>query len=78
VEVIQMPNVERHIPAKEIERHFRTGEVAKMLNVSPHTVRLWLRQAKLASVQPTGNIRLIPESALKTFLQRSDREIVGL
>lgn len=54
-----------------MNKDLTTSQVAKRLNVSPITVRLWCRQGKFANAYeeetPRGMVWLIPESDLDNF-----------
>lgn len=54
-----------------MEKNLTTSQIAKRLNVSPITVRLWCRQGKFPKAYedetPRGMVWLIPESDLENF-----------
>ncbi len=52
-----------------MEKVYRLTEVARMLRVSPLTVRRWVLEGKLKAFHPTGTrLYRIPESALREFI----------
>ena len=52
-----------------------TGEVARMFNVSPATVRRWCREGKLEAVRTSarGQLRFKREEVATVYLDRSLR-----
>jgi excisionase family DNA binding protein len=52
-----------------IERHYKTGEVAKLLAVNPETVRRVAARGKLRFVRVEAELRF-PESAIREYLDR--------
>ncbi len=53
----------------EMERFYRLTEVARILQVSPLTVRRWVIEGKLKAFHPAGTrLYRIPESALREFI----------
>lgn len=60
---------------ENIEKNYRVSEVAKILGVTPYTVRLYLREGVLSGYKNTNSGRAkndhwrVPESALKTYLE---------
>lgn len=51
-----------------MERHYKPYELAYELGVSQQTVSRWLNSGKLDFVQLSTRRRVIPESAIKRFL----------
>ncbi len=52
-----------------MEKFYRITEIAKMLKVSPLTVRRWVLEGKLKAFHPSGTrLYRIPESSLKAFI----------
>ena len=51
-----------------MERYFKTFELAYELGVSQQTVSRWMNSGKLEFVQLSTRRRVIPESAIKRFL----------
>ncbi len=48
---------------------YKLGEVARMLKVSPLTVRRWVQGGKLKAIHPEGTrLYRIPEASLKQFI----------
>jgi excisionase family DNA binding protein len=56
-----------------IERHFSTRELAELLNAHPETIRREALRGRLRSVR-VGSERRYPESAVKEYLARQERE----
>lgn len=60
----------------ELEKHHRVESAAKLLDLSPHTIRKWIRIGDSTrgrrGIHPTrrmgSGIRLIPDSALRRWI----------
>lgn len=55
---------------EELEPMYSTGKVASMLDVSPYTVREWIRDGKLKAVKWGGQHWRVPKSSLLDFLNQ--------
>jgi len=55
----------------EPERHLKVSEVAKMFDVTPYTVRVWLKDGTLEGIKiGKGHYWRIPMSAARDLAQR--------
>jgi excisionase family DNA binding protein len=62
----------RHMPESQgQERYLSAEDIATRLNVSPITVRKWLREDKLKGVR-AGRLWRVKEKDLQAFLERKD------
>jgi excisionase family DNA binding protein len=55
------------------ERYLSPDDVAKKLNISPLTVRRWLKAGKMKGVR-VGRLWRVRESDLEAFLKRGEEE----
>ncbi len=55
-----------------LERHYRIGELARLLNVSRGSVYIWLRGEFVVDFARPGRkgIKLVPESTVRRLLER--------
>ena len=52
-----------------MEKFYKLTEIARMLRVSPLTVRRWINEGKLKAFHPAGTrLYRVPESSLKEFI----------
>ncbi len=52
-----------------MEKFYRLTEIARILRVSPLTVRRWVDEGKLKAFHPEGTrLYRVPESSLKEFV----------
>ncbi len=52
-----------------MEKFYKLTEIARMLRVSPLTVRRWINEGKLKAFHPEGTrLYRVPESSLKEFV----------
>ncbi len=52
-----------------MEKFYRLTEIARILRVSPLTVRRWVNKGKLKAFHPEGTrLYRVPESSLKEFV----------
>ncbi len=52
-----------------MEKFYRLTEIARLLRVSPLTVRRWIDEGKLRAFHPAGTrLYRVPESSLKQFV----------
>ncbi len=52
-----------------MEKFYKLTEIARMLRVSPLTVRRWINEGKLKAFHPAGTrLYRVPESSLKEFV----------
>ncbi|MCS7263985.1 MAG: helix-turn-helix domain-containing protein [Armatimonadetes bacterium] len=52
-----------------MEKFYRLTEVARLLRVSPLTVRRWIDEGKLKAFHPIGTrLYRVPESSLRQFV----------
>ncbi len=52
-----------------MEKFYKLTEIARMLRVSPLTVRRWIDEGKLRAFHPKGTrLYRVPESSLKDFV----------
>jgi len=52
-----------------MEKFYRLTEIARILRVSPLTVRRWVNEGKLKAFHPEGTrMYRVPESSLKEFV----------
>ncbi len=52
-----------------MEKFYRLTEIARILRVSPLTVRRWVNEGKLKAFHPEGTrLYRVPESSLKEFV----------
>lgn len=52
-----------------MEKFYRLTEIARILRVSPLTVRRWVDEGKLRAFHPAGTrLYRVPESSLKEFV----------
>lgn len=56
------------MPESHQERYLRAEDIAGRLNVSPITVRKWLREGKLKGLR-AGRLWRVKESDLQAFLE---------
>ena len=52
------------------EKLLRVSEVAKILNIHPSTIRLWIRSGRLNAVKTKGGHYRIPETEVIRMLKR--------
>jgi excisionase family DNA binding protein len=57
-----------------IERHFSTRELAELLKAHPETIRREAMRGRLRSVR-VGSERRYPESAVREYLERKERDV---
>ncbi len=57
------------------ERYYTTDEAAKILNVTPATVRRWIRAGKLRAFKDPYGTYKIPESELQRFKEEYSRNM---
>jgi excisionase family DNA binding protein len=58
--------VTRRIPAQP--RYLRSGQVAKLMGLSPKTVSRYAKEGKLPFVRTLGNHRRYPEAEIRELL----------
>lgn len=51
----------------KIETMYSTVKAAEMMEVTPYTVRQWIREGKVKAVKVGGRFWRIPESSLLAF-----------
>lgn len=57
--------------ANIVEKHYKPGEVAKLFDVKPSTVREWLKSGELKGIKiGQGHYWRVPESAIKELAER--------
>jgi len=61
---------DQHAKGSTDEKYYTVEQVADILNVSPRTVRRWVRSKVIASYK-FGAARRIPSSALQALIARS-------
>lgn len=59
------------VPAGLGDRLLRTGEVARLFQVSERTVAEWARSGKMASLRTPGGHRLYPAEEVRRVLERA-------
>jgi len=57
------------------ERYYTTDEAAEILNVTPATVRRWIRAGKLKAFKDPYGTYKIPESELQRFKEEYSRNM---
>jgi len=58
-----------------MERHFTLSEAAKLLGVTPQTIRTWDKAGKINVMRTPGNQRRIPESEILRLSRTNKQEI---
>lgn len=58
---------------KTLDKVYTVEEVAKILNIHPHTIRLWLKSGKLKGVK-VGRYWRVKENQLQDFLKETEVE----
>jgi len=53
----------------EQEKLYKPETVAEMLDMSPHTVRAWLREGTIKGIKVAGKVWRIKQSELDRLLQ---------
>jgi len=53
----------------KMEKLMKVSEVAKILNVSRHTVLNWIRKGKMKAIRLPGGRYRIPESEVRRILE---------
>ena len=60
-----------NLEVRNLEKIYTVEEVAQIINIHPHTVRIWLKSGKLKGIK-AGSVWRIKESQLQNFLKENE------